>query len=129
MTKTGTEVTIPDARINEALHEFRRIAVSRMNQVAALYPCSPGTIERTRNEMLDDMEAFQKSLASVDAPATGEQKLVPMEPTKKMLDAMEAAWCKHNHGNPYDKELPDIYRAMLAAAPADAPAPGEKPHD
>lgn len=51
---------------------------------------------------------------------------VPVEMTPAMLQAGEQAWCRHNHGSPYDNELPDIYRSMLAAAPPiEAPEGGK----
>jgi hypothetical protein len=44
-------------------------------------------------------------------------KFVPVEPTPEIVAAGTAEWENHNHGSPYDSEIPAIYRAMLAAAP------------
>ena len=69
---------------------------------------------------MNETDTMPTPLASVDAPATGEQKLVPMEPTEAMLDAVHK---KYGYVGGNDQILRAAYRAMLAAAPADAPAP------
>lgn len=53
---------------------------------------------------------------SNEAP-TDALRLVPVEPTEAMLDAMFSAYCAS------DGSYRDVYRAMLAAAPA-SPLPG-----
>ena len=41
------------------------------------------------------------------------------EPSLAILDAGEDAWRKHNPGDPYTKEMQDIYRAMMKQAIAE----------
>jgi hypothetical protein len=45
----------------------------------------------------------------------GLEEALKMEPSVAVLEAGAIQWCKHNHGDPYDRELPDIFRAMRAA--------------
>lgn len=65
--------------------------------------------------MLSVIGHFKMMMGTAEA-ARLDAVMVPREPTEEILIAMHAAWCKHNHGDPYDKELLDIYRAMITAA-------------
>jgi hypothetical protein len=74
---------------------------------------------------LAEIELYAANLAPVPAPPA--EPRVPREPTEAMVEAGATAWERHNHGSPYDAEIPDIWRAMYDAAPAAEPVAQQPP--
>ena len=117
MTKTGTEVTIPDARINKALRDCANDLAEEImyrygtkdRQGTGIHPAMLGKFKLD----MSTVHEADAALASVDAPATGEQDCRDAGPGRGQCDM-----CAAGH-----------YEKCRYTRPADAPAPVVKPHD
>jgi hypothetical protein len=53
-------------RLARGNYQRLHIMVQKMNAIAAMWPCSPGTVERIRNEAIDEFAAIDAAKESGD---------------------------------------------------------------
>jgi hypothetical protein len=74
--------------------------------------------EKAANELRDKIDAAMTRAALSTRPAPVEGwRLVPVEPTEKMMAAGEHAWKHRNLNDPNSHPIRDCYKAMLSAVP------------
>jgi len=108
-------VPLTDEQIN-AIWSARDLPVHRSD-------LSPFGMERVRAIIDAALGATAGRPAAETKPAVQDGwQLVPVEPTKEMLDAVVTSMDEHLHGPNADQQYIDDWRAMLAAAPKEGGA-------